>query len=77
MATTPPRSPNGADNIRRSNHLGVITQGSLTGGLEMKLDTHHSVEDLRVGRFVVVEGKRSRFLACLWMSVWLLPIPLF
>lgn len=46
------------------HYLGIITQGSLTGGLVMKLDSTHSVEDLRVGRFVVVEGKRSRFLVC-------------
>lgn len=49
----------------RVGHLGIITQGSLSGGLEMRLDPDHSVEDLRVGRFVVVEGKRSRFFSML------------
>jgi DNA helicase HerA-like ATPase len=41
--------------------LGIITQGSLSGGLEMRLDSHCSIEELRVGRFVIVEGKHSRF----------------
>ncbi|CAN5339130.1 DUF87 domain-containing protein [soil metagenome] len=47
------------------NYLGIITQGSLSSGLEMRLDLSHSVEDLRVGRFVVVEGKSSRFFSML------------
>ncbi|MFN8555024.1 MAG: ATP-binding protein [Candidatus Obscuribacterales bacterium] len=47
------------------NYLGIITQGSLSTGLEMRLDLSHSVEDLRVGRFVVVEGKSSRFFSML------------
>lgn len=50
---------------KRSNYLGIITQGSLSTGLEMRLDSAHSVEDLRVGRFVVVEGKSSRFFSML------------
>lgn len=49
----------------RRNYLGIITQGSLSTGLEMRLDSAHSVEDLRVGRFVVVEGKRARFFSML------------
>ncbi len=47
------------------HYLGIITQGSLAGGLEMKLDGANSVEDLRVGRFVVIEGKRTRFFSML------------
>ncbi|MBX9666793.1 MAG: DUF87 domain-containing protein [Candidatus Obscuribacterales bacterium] len=49
----------------RANQLGIITQGSLSQGLEMRLDPTHSVEDLRVGRFVVVEGQKSRFFSML------------
>ena len=45
--------------------LGLITQGSLSSGLEMRLDRKSSVEDLRVGRFVVVEGKNTRFFSML------------
>jgi uncharacterized protein len=48
-----------------STHLGIITQGSLSTGLEMRLDVNQSVEDLRVGRFVVVEGKNHRFFSML------------
>lgn len=47
------------------NYLGIITQGSLSGGLEMRLDADCSVEDLRVGRFVVVSGRRTRFFSLL------------
>jgi DNA helicase HerA-like ATPase len=35
--------------------------GSLVGGLEMKLDDWYSVEDIRAGKFVVIEGEKSRF----------------
>ena len=41
--------------------LGIITQGSLQGGLEMRLSAQYSVEDVRVGKFVAVEGQQSRF----------------
>jgi hypothetical protein len=49
----------------RPSYLGIIIQGSLSQGLEMRLDTEQSVEDLRVGRFVVVEGANSRFFSML------------
>ena len=45
--------------------LGLVTQGSLSAGLEMRLDRKSSVEDLRVGRFVVIEGKQTRFFSML------------
>ena len=48
-----------------STYLGIVTQGSLSTGLEMRLDMSQSVEDLRVGRFVVVEGKNHRFFSML------------
>ena len=48
-----------------ATNLGIITQGSLSGGLEMRLDPSRSVEELRVGRFVVVEGKHTRFFSML------------
>lgn len=50
---------------KKSQFLGYITQGSLSSGLEMRLDRLTSVEDLRVGRFVVVEGKNTRFFSML------------
>jgi uncharacterized protein len=46
-------------------YLGVITRGSLSSGLEMRLDSATSVEDLRVGRFVVIEGRSCRFFSML------------
>lgn len=49
----------------RIDHLGIITQGSLSGGLEMRLQPNVSVEDLRVGRFVVIEGRSNRFFSML------------
>ncbi len=45
--------------------LGSITQGSLSQGLEVRLHPDVSVEDMRVGKFLVVEGVRSRFFCML------------
>ncbi len=45
--------------------LGSITQGSLSQGLEGRLHSDVSVEDMRVGKFLVVEGARSRFFCML------------
>ncbi|MCS6776601.1 MAG: ATP-binding protein [Chloroherpetonaceae bacterium] len=41
--------------------IGVIVRGSLREGLEMRLAEGQSVEDLRVGKFVVVEGAQYRY----------------
>ncbi|HEY8369747.1 MAG TPA: ATP-binding protein [Thermodesulfobacteriota bacterium] len=41
--------------------IGVIVRGSLTEGLEMRLDEGESVEDVRAGKFVVIEGEKSDF----------------
>lgn len=41
--------------------VGVVVSGSLVNGLEMKLDEWYSVEDIRAGKFVVIEGEKSRF----------------
>lgn len=41
--------------------LGLITRGSLSGGLQLKLEPGCSVEDMRVGRFVVIRGRENRF----------------
>ncbi|MCC5640557.1 ATP-binding protein [Nostoc sp. CHAB 5844] len=45
--------------------LGSVIQGSLTGGLEVRLHPDISVEDMRVGKFLVVQGVRSRFFCML------------
>ncbi|MEQ8541206.1 MAG: DUF87 domain-containing protein [Coleofasciculus sp. D1-CHI-01] len=45
--------------------LGSVIQGSLSGGLEVRLEADVSVEDMRVGKFLVVQGVRSRFFCML------------
>ncbi|MEO1429600.1 MAG: ATP-binding protein [Cyanobacteria bacterium J06633_8] len=52
------------DSISRQP-LGSVTQGSLTGGLEVRLHPDILVEDMRVGKFLVVQGMRSRFFCML------------
>jgi DNA helicase HerA-like ATPase len=41
--------------------LGVVTSGSLAEGLCARLEGRASVEDLRVGKFVVIQGERHDF----------------
>ena len=41
--------------------LGVITCGSLAEGLTARLEAHESVEDVRVGKFVVIQGEKHEF----------------
>src|SRR5919202_6695427 len=41
--------------------LGLITRGALSQGLQLKLEPGCSIEDMRVGRFVVIEGRENRF----------------
>lgn len=45
--------------------LGSVIEGSLSGGLEVRLNADVSVEDMRVGKFLVVNGVRSRFFCML------------
>ena len=45
--------------------LGSVIQGSLSQGLEVRLQADVSVEDMRVGKFLVVRGRRSRFFCML------------
>lgn len=45
--------------------LGSVIQGSLTKGLEVRLHPDISVEDMRVGKFLVVRGVRSHFFCLL------------
>lgn len=41
--------------------LGQVVSGSLSHGVEVKLDGPVSVEDMAVGRYVCIEGKGKRF----------------
>ncbi len=45
--------------------LGSVVQGSLSQGLEVRLHPEVSVEEMRVGKFLVVQGRRSRFFCML------------
>jgi DNA helicase HerA-like ATPase len=45
--------------------LGSVIQGSLSQGLEVRLHPDISVEEMRVGKFLVVQGIRSRFFCML------------
>ena len=45
----------------RRRRVGVLTHGSLGQGVEMKLEPERSVETVRAGTFVVVEGARYDF----------------
>jgi uncharacterized protein len=45
----------------QARDLGRVIRGSLLEGIEARLNDDVSVEDVRVGRFVVMEGARNRF----------------
>jgi len=45
----------------RADKLGVVIGGSLSEGLDVKLDRDVLLEDLAVGRYVVARGRRARF----------------
>lgn len=47
--------------VDRRTRVGVLTRGSLGAGVEMKLDPARSVESVRAGTFVVVEGEAFDF----------------
>ncbi len=42
-------------------HLGIVVSGSLDKGVEVRLDSSASIEDMAVGRYVTIEGKKRRF----------------
>ena len=41
--------------------LGLVIEGSLTQGIEVKLDSSASVEDMAVGRYVTIKGQKRHF----------------
>ncbi len=45
----------------QANRLGIVVGGSLTRGMEVKLDSATPIEEMAVGRYVVIEGQKSRF----------------
>jgi DNA helicase HerA-like ATPase len=44
-----------------NERLGIVVSGSLNKGVEVKLDSSASIEDMAVGRFVTIEGEKRRF----------------
>ena len=44
-----------------AQQLGVVTGGSFTEGLTVRLDAMRSTEALQVGNFVVIEGEDNRY----------------
>ncbi len=44
-----------------SERLGIVVSGSLNKGVEVRLDSSASVEDMAVGRYVTIEGEKRRF----------------
>ena len=44
-----------------SERLGIVVSGSLNKGVEVRLDSSTSIEDMAVGRFVTIEGEKRRF----------------
>jgi hypothetical protein len=47
--------------LMAGRRLGVVVGGSLSKGLDVKLDRETVIEDLAVGRYVVVRGQHKRF----------------
>jgi DNA helicase HerA-like ATPase len=47
--------------LMAGQRLGVVVGGSLNKGLDVKLDRETEIENLAVGRYVVVRGQRKRF----------------
>jgi len=45
--------------------IGVIISGSLTEGLSARVDAAHPIESLRVGQFLLVDGRQHEFFAML------------
>ena len=44
-----------------TQRLGIVVAGSSNKGVEVKLDSAASVEDMAVGRYVTIEGQKRRF----------------
>ncbi len=44
-----------------NERLGIVVSGSLNKGVDVKLDSSASVEDMVVGRYVTIEGQKRRF----------------
>ena len=54
-------STSGLNNNDAQGFLGVVVEGSLTQGVEVRLDPGTSVENVKVGTFVTIQGSQYRF----------------
>src|SRR3989304_2538710 len=48
-------------NLENNQKLGIVTTASLEKGVDVRLDSPVSVEDMVVGRYVTIEGRQRRF----------------
>jgi len=48
-------------NQENTQRLGIVVAGSLNKGVEVRLDSSASVEDIAVGRYVTIQGEKQRF----------------
>ena len=46
---------------RPTRKLGMVISGSLSKGLEVKLDPSAPIEDIAVGRYITIEGEKLKF----------------
>ena len=44
-----------------NQRLGIVVSGSLSKGVEVRLDSSAPIEEMAVGRFVTIEGQKRRF----------------
>ena len=51
------KKPSGASGAR----LGAVVGGSISRGLAVKLDAHVAIEELAIGRYIVIHGQQKRF----------------
>ena len=51
----------GLENNDTQEFLGLVVEGSLTQGVEVRLDPGTSVENIKVGTFVTIQGSQYRF----------------
>ena len=49
------------EHVDRSAELGVVVGGSISRGLSVKLNPDVNIEELAVGRYVVVHGDHKRY----------------
>ena len=66
----PPISQDGANGsglfqMAPGSELGLVVDGSLADGVEVRLNQQTSVEDLKVGTFVTIQGSRGKFFGVL------------